>query len=118
MASFLLPVQPSLETAPKLTTTHVFQVKIVQPLLGTTPGTTHIHLTHLKGVRGWVESQVFWCNSHNIRVGVQMVKLATVQLVQPVGVRSTIGGPIHQEAKAPPPLGFPPHNIECKKGEG
>jgi hypothetical protein len=28
-----------------------------------------------------VKSQVLWCNMHNVQVGVQMVKLAAVQLV-------------------------------------
>jgi hypothetical protein len=36
-----------------------------------------------------------------------MAKLATIQLVQPVGARSTKGGPINQEIGAPAPLGFP-----------
>jgi hypothetical protein len=44
-------------------------------------GTTHIHLTRLVGVRGWAKSQVPWCNTHNLRVGVQMAKLAMLQLV-------------------------------------
>jgi len=53
---------------------------------------------------------------HNIQMGVQMAKLATLQLVQPVGARSTIGVPINQEARATP-FRFSPHNVECKKGE-
>jgi hypothetical protein len=36
-----------------------------------------------------------------------MAKLATLQLVQPIGVKSTTGGPINQEAGAPPLPGFP-----------
>jgi hypothetical protein len=36
-----------------------------------------------------------------------MAKLATLQLVQPVGVRFVVGGPTNQEARAPPLLGFP-----------
>ncbi len=46
-------------------------------------------------VRRRVESQVLWCNAHNVHVGVQMAKLAMLQLVQPVGVRSTTRGPIN-----------------------
>jgi hypothetical protein len=44
--------------------------------LGTVFGTTHIHPTRLAGVRNWVESQVPWCNAHNVRVRAQMAKLA------------------------------------------
>ncbi len=78
----------------------------------------HIHLTCLVGVRGWVKNQVLWCNAHNIRVEVWMVELATLQLMQPVGARSVMRGPTNQEAGAPPPPGFSPHNVECRKGEG
>ncbi len=56
MASFLPPVQPLLETAPQLGTTCAFQVGTAQLSLGIVPGTTHIHLTPLVGVRGCVES--------------------------------------------------------------
>jgi len=45
------------------------------------PRTMHIHPTYLAGVKGWVESQVLWCNTHNIWMGVQMAELATLQLV-------------------------------------
>ncbi len=44
-----------------------------------------------------------------------MAKLATLQLVQPVGARSTMGGSINQEAKAPPLLGFPHTMLSVKK---
>ncbi len=44
---------------------------------------------------------------HTVHVGVRMAKMATLQLVQPIGVRSTIGGPINQEVGAPPSPGFP-----------
>ncbi len=44
-----------------------------------------------------------------------MAKLATLQLVQPVGARSTTGGPINQEVGAPPPLGFPHTMLSVKK---
>jgi hypothetical protein len=89
VAGFLLPIQPSLETMPRLATTHGLQMRIVQPLLETSPRTSHIDLTRLIKVRGWAKSQVFWCNTHNIQMGVRMAKLATIQLVQPVGARST-----------------------------
>jgi hypothetical protein len=71
-------------------------------LLGIIPWTTHIHPTCLAGVRGWTKSQVFWCNVHNVRVGVQMAKLIALQLMQQVGVRFTMRGPISQQARAPP----------------
>jgi hypothetical protein len=45
-------------------------VQTVQPLLEMAPGTMHIHPTHLVGVKGWAESQVLWCNAHNVQVGV------------------------------------------------
>ncbi len=71
-------VQPPLEMAPQLVTTCALEVGTAQQQLGTVLGTTHIHLTCLAGVRGWAESQVLWCNTHNVRVGVRMVKLATL----------------------------------------
>ncbi len=52
------------------------------------------------------ESQVLWCNAHNIRLRVQMAELATLHLMQLVGARFTTEDPINQEAIAPPPLGF------------
>jgi hypothetical protein len=36
-----------------------------------------------------------------------MAKLAMLQLVQPIGARSTIGGLMNQKARAPPPPSFP-----------
>ncbi len=66
MAGSLPLVQPSLETAPQFIMTRAFQVKTVQSLLEMAPGTTHIHSTHLVGVRGQANNQVFWCNTHNI----------------------------------------------------
>jgi hypothetical protein len=81
VAGFLLPVQPPLETAPQHATTYAFRARIVQPSLGTNPRTTHIHLTCLARVRGWAKSQVPWCNTHNVRMGAQMVKLPTLQLM-------------------------------------
>jgi hypothetical protein len=57
---------------------HALQAGTIQPLLGTVLGTTHIHLTRLVGVKGWVESQVLWCNTHNVRVDVRMDELATL----------------------------------------
>ncbi len=41
------------------------------------------------------ESQMLWSNTHNVQVGLRMAKLGTLQLVQSVGVRFTIGGPIN-----------------------
>jgi hypothetical protein len=69
VASFLPPIQPLLETAPQFATICVLQARTTQPKLGTIPRTTHIHLTHVAGVRGWAESQVPWCNVHNVHVG-------------------------------------------------
>ncbi len=100
--------------APQLATTRVLQAGIVQPSLGTVLGTKHIHPTRLVGVKGWGESQIIWCNTHNVRVGVQIVKLATLQLMQPVGAKSMTGGPINQEARAPSPLGFPHTMLRIK----
>jgi hypothetical protein len=114
---FLPLVQSSLKTAPQLATTRAFQAGTTQSPLGMVPGTTHIHPTHLAGVKGWVESQILWCNVHNVWVGAQIAKLAALQLMQLVGVRS------RQEARStrrlgPTPSRFSPHNVECKKGEG
>jgi hypothetical protein len=81
MPSVLPLVQPPLETAPQLTTTHVLRVGIVQLSLRTIPEITHIHPTRLAGVKGWAESQILWCNAQNVWVGAQMVKLAALQLV-------------------------------------
>jgi hypothetical protein len=44
-----------------------------------------------------------------------MVKLATLQLVQPVGARSMTWGLINQEARAPTPPGFPHTMLSVKK---
>jgi hypothetical protein len=44
-----------------------------------------------------------------------MAELATLQLVQLIGVRSTMGGPINQEVGAPPLLGFPHTMLNVKK---
>jgi len=90
VASFLPLVQPPLETALQLIATHALQSGTVQLLLGTVPKTTHVHPIHLAGVRGWAESQVPWCNTHNVRVGAQ-------------------------EARAPPSLGFPHTMLSVKR---
>jgi hypothetical protein len=82
-------VQSLFETAPQLATTDALQARTVQLPLETAPGTTHIHLTCLVRMRGRVKSQVLWCNTHNVQVGIQMAKMPTLQLVQPVGARST-----------------------------
>jgi hypothetical protein len=100
VAGFLPPVQPLLETAPQHAVAHALQVeepptahvlqveepaitralqaRTTQLPLGTIPGTTHIHPTHLTGVKRWVESQVLWCNTHNVWVGARMGKLAAL----------------------------------------
>jgi hypothetical protein len=44
-----------------------------------------------------------------------MAKLAMIQLVQSVGVRSTKRGPINQETRAPPPPSFPHTMLSVKK---
>jgi hypothetical protein len=97
VAGFLLSVQPA----------RVLRVGIVQLPLGTILGTTHVHPTHPTKVKGWVESQIFWCNTQNVWVGAWMVELAVLQLVQSVGTRSAAKGPTNQEARAPSPPSFP-----------
>ncbi len=76
VAGSLLLAQPSLKMAPQLVTTHVLQAKTIQLPLKTALGTMHIHLTHLIGMRGQVDNQVFWCNMHNVQVEVRMAKMA------------------------------------------
>ncbi len=115
MAGSLPLVQPSLETVLQPVVTHALQARIVQLPLETAPGAMHIHPTHLVQVRGWAESQMLWCNMHNVEMGVRMAKLATLQLVQPIDVKSTTGFPIQQEAGAPPPLGFPHTMLSVKR---
>jgi hypothetical protein len=44
-----------------------------------------------------------------------MAKLAILQLVQSVGAKSTIGGPINQEVGAPPPPCFPHTMLSVKR---
>jgi hypothetical protein len=44
-----------------------------------------------------------------------MAKLATLQLVQPVGAKSMTRGLINQEAGAPPPPGFPHTMLSVKR---
>ncbi len=93
----------------------MLQAGTVQPPLGTILGTTHIHLTHPVGVKGKAESQVLWCNAHNVRVGVRMAELAALQLMQLVDTRSTTRGPTNQEVGAPPPPGFPTKLLNVEK---
>jgi len=52
---------------------------------------------------------------HNVEVGIQMARLATLQLVQSIDVGSTTGFSINQEVGAPPPLGFPHTMLSVKK---
>jgi hypothetical protein len=70
---------------------------------------------HTSNPSSRAESQVLWCNTHNVQMGVWMAKLATLQLVQSVGARSMIGGPINQEARAPTPQGFPHIMLSVKR---
>jgi hypothetical protein len=44
-----------------------------------------------------------------------MAKLATIQLVQPVGAISTKGSSINQETRAPPPPSFPHTMLNVKR---
>ncbi len=44
-----------------------------------------------------------------------MAKLAVLQLMQPIGVKFTTGGPINQEVGAPPLLGFPHTMLSVKR---
>jgi hypothetical protein len=115
VADSLPLVQLSLEIAPQLTMTHALQAKTLQPSLEMAPGTMHIHPTRLVRVKGRVESQMLWCNTHNVQVEIQMAKLATLQLVQSIGVRFMIGSLINQEAGAPPPQGFPHTMLNVKR---
>ncbi len=98
-----------------LAMTHALQAKIVQLPLEMAPRTMHIHPTRLVWVRSQAKSQVFWCNLHNVQVGIQMAKLTTLQLVQLVGAKSTTKGPINQEVGAPPPSGFPHTMLSVKR---
>jgi hypothetical protein len=66
---FLPSVQSPLEIVPQLAATHALQAGTAQLPLGTVLGIMHIHSTRLVGVRGWAESQVPWCNTHNVWVG-------------------------------------------------
>jgi hypothetical protein len=95
VASSLPSVQVSLEMALQLAMTRAFQVKTAQLLLETAFRTTHIHMTRLVGVRGRAESRVLWCSTHNVQAGVRMAKLATLELMQPVGAKSTTKGSIN-----------------------
>jgi len=115
VARFLPPAQSLLPTTPQLTMTCALQAWITQLPLGIVLGTMHIHPTCLAKVRGWAESEILCCNTHNIQVGAQMAKLATLQLVQPVGGRSTKGSPITQKARAPPFPGFPHTMLSVKR---
>jgi hypothetical protein len=76
VVGFLPPIQSPLQTMLQPATARVLQTKTTQPPLGTALWTTHIHPTPLAGVKGWAESQVLWCNMHNIRVGARMAELA------------------------------------------
>jgi len=83
--SFLPPAQSPLETTLQLVVTHALQAGTTELLLGTVPGSTHIHLTYL------------------------------TRLVQPIGGRSTTRGPINQEVGIPPLPGFPHTMLNVKR---
>ncbi len=85
MAGFLSPTQSALETTLQLATTRALQAGITELLLGTVPGSTHIHLTCL------------------------------ARLAQPVGGRSRTRGPINQEVGIPPSPGFPHTMLNVKR---
>jgi hypothetical protein len=46
----------------ELARARVLQARSAQTLLGTAPGTTHIHLICPTRVKGWAKNQVLWCN--------------------------------------------------------
>jgi hypothetical protein len=54
---------------------------------------TYAYVMKMYTLTSWVESQVLWCNVHNVWVGVRMIELVALQLVQPVGARFVVGGP-------------------------
>ncbi len=85
MAGFLPLAQSPLETTFQLAATRAFKARTTQLPLGIVLGSTHIHLTCL------------------------------VRLVQSVGGKSTTRGPINQEVRTPPPLGFPHTMLNVKK---
>ncbi len=76
---------------------------------------TYAYVMKMYTLTSWVESQVLWCNVHNVWVGVRMIELVALQLVQPVGARFVVGGPTNQEVGAPPPPGFPHTMLSVKK---
>jgi hypothetical protein len=114
VAGFLPLIQPLLKTMPQLVATYALQAGTVQMSLGMILGTTHIHPNRLARVRSRAESQVLWCNTHNVWVGAQMTKLAVLQLEQAVGARPTTRGVINQEAGAPPLPSFPHTMLSVK----
>ncbi len=82
---FLPLAQSPLETTFQLVTTHALQVGTIELPLGTVPGSTHIHPTYL------------------------------ARLVQPIGGRYKMRGPINQEVGTPPFPGFPHTMLNVKK---
>jgi hypothetical protein len=69
VVGFLPLIQPLQEMTPQFAAIYALLVGIVQPPLGTIPRITHIHPTHLAGVRGWLENEVLCYNAHNVWVG-------------------------------------------------
>ncbi len=85
VARILPPAQSPLETTLQFAATCALQAGTTELLLGTVPGSTHIHPTCL------------------------------ARLVQLVGGRSTMRGPINQEVGIPPLLGFPHTMLNVKR---
>ncbi len=96
-----------------------------QPPLGTIPRIMHIHPTRLARVRGWVKSQILWCNAHNIQVGAHMAKLVVLQCrnlnlglatkaraCKVVGQEGTLGGTFHALGSAKECEGMNPHTLK------
>jgi len=102
----------------ELARTHALQVEelvnacvlhagIAQPPLGMTPRTTHIHSIYPTKVSNSIKNQILWCNAHYVQVGARKAELAALQLVHPIGTKSTVKSPTNQEARAPLVPGFP-----------
>jgi hypothetical protein len=85
VVGFLPSTQSPLETTLQLAMTRALQAGTIELPLGTVLGSTHIHPTYL------------------------------ARLVQPIGGRFTMKGPINQEVGIPPPLGFPHTMLNVKR---
>jgi hypothetical protein len=76
---WLLKNQPQevVSFLPLVRLAHASQVGITQPPLETILG----QRTYIRPVQqgwGWAKSQVLWCNTHNVWLGAQMVKLVAL----------------------------------------